>query len=656
MGELTAVLGTLALATLVALMTRRILGIPVGWPRTILTGLIMITALGSIWVYLANLAGLVRGTRLIVPLGTGLAFLVLAAAWVFVLGVAALVALEVIAPTGTLPPVKTLFTGWKARRRRARRYTQVTAIAVKHGLGGYLRGRRWPTRYESTSKLARSLRDALNAGGVTFVKLGQMLSTRPDLVPQEFIAQLSSLQTRAEPEPWSQIEPAIAAALGRPVGQVFRTVDPKPLASASVAQVHRAYLLDGRDVVVKVQRPGARKQVTADLEIILRLAHRLERVTPWGRSLRVSRLAEGFAASLHEELDYSVELDNMRSVAAAQRGGIQVPKAYEEYSGSTLLVMERIDGVPVGDAADVLNGFSAEERLRIARTLLNEVLDQIVLSGVFHADLHPGNVFITPGGGLALLDFGSVGRLDEATRTALGMLLLAVDKDDAIAATDALIEMLDRPEGLAERDLERALGLLMLRYRSGFARTGSGSMFAALFALINEHRFAIPPQIAAAFRALAALDGTLALISPGLDVVSLAREHGRALMAEATAPEAVRADLESRLVAFLPLLQRLPRRIGKITEDLEQGRLSVNIRPLADPRDRRFLSGLVQQVIVAIMAATAVIAAILLMTTEAGPWIAPHVRLYTFIGWTLLLVGFTLALRSLALAFRRPPE
>ncbi|SDG40953.1 ubiquinone biosynthesis protein [Sinosporangium album] len=153
--------------------------------------------------------------------------------WVFVLGVTALVALEVLVPTGTLPRPATWVTGWKARRRRSKRYSRIVAIAVKHGLGGYIRGRRRLNTHENASKTARSLRDALNEGGVTFVKLGQMLSTRPDLIPAAFIEQLSTLQTKADPEPWERIQPAIERSLGRPLGQVFATIDKQPCTPSS---------------------------------------------------------------------------------------------------------------------------------------------------------------------------------------------------------------------------------------------------------------------------------------------------------------------------------------------------------------------------------------------------------------------------------------
>lgn len=640
---------------LVALVARRVLGAPVGWPRALAVGVLTILGLGASINFIVATVGFELGKAIPNPLAA-LPFIVLGMAWAFVLGVTSLVVLEAVVPTGTVPTPFALIAAWRARRRRTRRYAQIMAIAVRHGLGGFLRGR--TRRHQGAAAIARSLRNALNEGGVTFVKLGQMISTRRDLIPEEFVRQLSTLQTRAEPEPWSRIEPAIATGLGRPIGEVFSEIDPRPLASASVAQVHRARLRSGQEVVVKVQRPGARDQVAADLEIISRLAVRLERLTSWGRSLGVVRLARGFAASLEEELDYTVELDNMRSVAG---GGIAVPRAHEAYCGPTVLVMDVLDGVPIGEADPLLAAFHPDVRKKIADRLLNEVLHQILVTGVFHADLHPGNIFITEVGELGMLDFGSVGRLDGAARTSLGLLLLAIDRNDSIAATDALIELLDRPNGLEERELERDIGQLMLRYRPGLGGGGTGGggsagMFTTLFKLVSGHGFAIPPQVAAAFRAFGALDGTLSVISKDVDFVEAARRQGRELMAEATEPEAIRADLESRLVHFLPILQRLPRRIGKITEDLEQGRFTVNIRPFADQEGRRFLTGLIQQVIVAILAGAATLGAIILMTSDTGPMITPNFRLFTFLGCVLLLVGFILALRSLVLVFTKRPD
>ncbi|WP_245933542.1 ABC1 kinase family protein [Arthrobacter livingstonensis] len=584
-------------------------------------------------------------------------FPVLSVGWIFALGVGALVFIEAAFPTGTLPGFATLFTGWNARRRRACWYTDIVSIAVRHGLGSRLRGFGQGGGPEREAKTARALRDALNEAGVTFVKLGQMLSTRRDLLPGAYIRELETLQSNATVESWETIAAAVEERLGRPLPEVFSEVDQVPLAAASVAQVHRAVLLDGTPVVIKVQRPGALDQVNLDMDIIIRLARWLNRTTPWGRSLGVHQLAQGFAGSLAEELDYTVELENMRSIEHALessgRFAVTVPHAYAEFSGEPLLVMNQLPGLPISSASRQLGELTAVERSELAATLLGATLQQIISDGVFHADLHAGNIFITPEGKLGLLDFGAVGRLDPATQSALGMMLYSIDKNDSAGATDALIELLDRPDDLDARAVERSLGQLLTRFRTGFRAGGSQKMFGELFALVIAHRFSVPPQIGAAFRALAAVEGTLLVIDPGMDLVAAARSEVSRLMSGKMGLGSVKDELEQRMMALLPLLNRLPRRINNISEDLEHGRFSMNVRVLAHPADRRYLTGLFQQLVVAVLAGAAVLGAIMLITSNEGPLLTGEVHLYGVFGFALLFGGFVLGMRALMMVFKR---
>jgi ubiquinone biosynthesis protein len=655
-GVITTVL-TVVFVFLLAGLARRILGAPVGWFRAIVFGIASIGFDSSLLGYVAVRSGLIVDGRLAVDPLVGMLIATLAVAWMFVLGLAALVILEMLLPTGSVPNPIELLGRWRRQRRRARRYTVIISIAARHGLGRFVRaGARFGrTNGQAGPSTAVALRKALEGAGVAFVKLGQMLSTRRDLLSAAFIDELSKLQAQAQPAPWSDIEPAIAAALGRPIDEVFSTVEPEPLAAASVGQVHRARLRDGREVVLKVQRPAARRQITADLDIILQLSRRLDRVTQWGRSIGILGLAEGFAESLREELDYTVELDNTRAVAAALTGDerITVPQTFADLSTPTVLVMERLDGTPLTAAADLLSGFTTEQRHELAAMVLGSVLHQIVVTGIFHADLHPGNLLIRPDRTVGLLDFGSVGRLDRPARTALGLLLFAIDHDDPLAATGALIELLGRPDDVDQRALERSIGELMVRFRGGLGTQGTMGVFTALFKLILAHRFAVPAQVAAAFRAMAAVEGTVTLLSPGADLLGMAREQAGELMKAATRPAEIRQTLETQLATLLPIVQRLPHRINKITEDLEQGRFTIQVRALADRRDRAFVTGLVQQVMLTILAATASISSILLLTSDAGPLLTPTVRLYPLLGYAFLFIGFVLGLRVLVRIFFR---
>lgn len=639
-----------------ATVVRRVVGVPTGWPRTLAVGLVM-SAVVAVTVQYLYRAGTGQNTDgLDVSPGVAMLFMVLALGWIFALGVGALVMLEAAFPTGSLPSPQSLFFGWKSRRRRARRYAQVVSIAVRHGLGSQLRGFGGDSPGREV-KTARALKESLAEAGVTFVKLGQMLSTRRDILPPVFVRELETLQTQVTPEPWSVIEPAIAERLGRPIGEIFARIDSTPLAAASVAQVHEATLLDGTEVIVKVQRPKALNQVAQDLDIILRLAGWLNKTTTWGRDLGVQSLAAGFANTLEEELDYRIELDNMASIEASlTRSGkfdVTVPHGYPGLSGERLLVMDRLPGQPVSRAGMLLTGLTDAERSRLATTLLGATLEQIIGDGIFHADLHAGNIFITPEGNLGLLDFGAVGRLDPATQTSLGLMLYSIDQNDSAGATDALIELLGRPDGLDDREVERAVGELLLRYGGGTRVTQGQKLFDDLFNLVLAHRFSVPAPISAAFRAMASVEGALLTIDPNFDVVAVSRKEGNRLVRSKLKGTKITDELQRRALQLMPMIDRMPRRINKITEDLEQGRFSMNMRVLENPSDRSFLTSLFQQLIVAVLAGAAVVGAIMLITSDEGPLLTKDIHLYSFFGFVLLFGGFVLSMRSLMLVFRR---
>ena len=661
MNEVFVVVSALINALILGFISRRLLGVPVGWPRTIVVSLLVSWLFNGVVILIGRIPGVdlavqSSGTDISAEIGTvqALLLVLLGLAWAVAFGLALLVILEAIVPTGSLPRPIPWLRGLPARWRRSRRYAQIITIATRHGLGGYLRGRGRVPSGESDSAVARSLREALADGGVTFVKLGQMLASRPDLIGPAFARELSQLQSDVPASPWPVVESAVRSELGRPLPEVFATVDETPLAAASVAQVHPGTLLDGTPVVLKVQRPEARAQVTADLDIVIRLAGWLQRSTGWGRRLGIVNLAEGFAASLDEELDYTVELANHAAVAAdlEPRDGVVVPHAYRELSTPRLIVMERMSGTPVSRAAPLLATMDPAIRLSMAHRLLRTVLRQVMVTGVFHADLHQGNVLVDGTGRLALLDLGAVGRLDSGSRDALGLLLHAIERRDSVAATDAVLDLLDRPDDLDDRVFERELGQLLQRF-AGAGGGGSSGMFQALFSLVIRHHFAVPPQVAAALRALGALEGTLWSISPGVDLVAAAREEGRELLASRFGPSEVRAALEDQLVTLLPLLHRLPRRISSITESFERGRSVVSVRVLADERDRGFVTGIVQQLTTTVLAAACALGGIILLVSDTGPYMLPTVRLYAFLGATLFFFGFVLAARALALVFRR---
>jgi ubiquinone biosynthesis protein len=308
-----AVLATsMALVAALAWASRRLLGLSVGVLRALIAGL-----LGF-----ATAALLGQALRAAQP-GHEVAFLSVTLGVPLIVAMIFLVAAEALVPTGTGPGPVEVIRGTRRAIARSRRYSQISRIAVRHGLGPYLRGRRLgrADAADGRAALAASLWRALEEGGVTFTKLGQLLSTRRDLLPEEFISELGQLQDRAEPARWEQVEEVIAESLGVPAGQVFAELNPVPAAAASIAQVHKARLRggDGSDaeVAVKVQRPGIRATVEQDLDIVMRIAAKLESRTRWARTYGLVALSQGFAAAMREELDFRIEARNMAAMAAS---------------------------------------------------------------------------------------------------------------------------------------------------------------------------------------------------------------------------------------------------------------------------------------------------------------------------------------------------
>ncbi|QIS03528.1 phosphotransferase [Nocardia brasiliensis] len=639
--------GWVLLVWLVASVARRVIGTPVGWPRTMLLSAVFPVAGSAAATALARRLGLVDDAGQIAAPWGAATVVVLLWAWIFVLLLAVLYVAEIIVPSGSVPGPLALVRRWRRSRQEAIRYRQLLGVLLRHGLGGFLlRGSR--AHPDRTSAAAADLRGALDDAGVTFVKLGQMLSTRRDVVPAAIADQLATLQTDAAPLPWAQVELLLAAQLGRPATEVFASIEHEPLAAASVGQAHAAVLTDGSRVVVKVQRPGARTQVARDLQIMARFARKLERDAAWAREMGVTDLVAGFAASLTEELDYTVELGNMRNLAAAMAdSAITIPVAYPEFCSPSMLVMQRLDGVPVGSAGKVLAGLDSPTRAAAAATLLTETLRQILVTGVFHADLHPGNVLVDERGRLGLLDFGAVGRLDETERLAIAAFLVAIDGDDSVGATDAMLRLLGEPADFDRRSFERRIGQVIVRFRGGFGARGSIALFTEMIGLIAAAGFAIPGQVAGVFRTLASVEGTLLLLDPAFDLLVAARHASEDILAPMLAPERLAIRAKGQALAVLPVLQRLPGQIDQISADLAAGRFRVDVRVFEHPADRAFLSDLAQRLITALFAAACVVAAAVLLVAGSDAELFGGVAVSAVLAAALGLVGAVLGIRTL---------
>jgi ubiquinone biosynthesis protein len=631
---------------LMASLSGRLLGVQQSWWRTLLVG-VLGTPVGVSFA-------LTIGAQQLHNVGTPLIFFVsILTATMLCSGTFELIALPVRTERAARRDLALPNPARALRRRLSRwaRSLQIIEIAARYGLSPYLGG--WRGTRARGARPWQALRAALEEAGGAFIKVGQMLSTRPDLLPPDAIKALAGLQDAVAPAPKEAIEALLTDELGAHPATAFARFDPAPLAAASIAQVHRARLTSGEEVVVKIQRPGIRQPIERDLDILLRMARSLEVRAAWARAFGVLSLAEGFAASLREELDFRVEARNTATVAAAldppesrqARPVVRIPRVYPQLSTSRVLVVEWLDGVNVRDACPLLEELGVS-RLTLARELLRSLLRQIMREGTFHADPHPGNVLVLRDGHAALIDFGAVGRLDALQQAALQRMLIALDRRDAAMLCDALLDIAQRPRVVDQERLERGLAHLLAQ-RLGPGMAPGAELFADLFALLLDFDLSFPPVLGGAFRALVTLQGTLALLAPEFPMIDEARALGAEWVQASIAPTSLRQTATDQLLTLLPIVQRLPRRLDRITAAMERGTLSANVRLFADERDARLVSRLVSRAVLAFQGAAIGLMAVLLLGLRGGPRLSTTLSVYELFGYCALFVSVVLMLRVL---------
>lgn len=362
---------------------------------------------------------------------------------------------------------------------------------------------------------------ALEDLGPTFVKLGQLLSSRADVLPPAYQTELARLQDAAPPEPPGTFEAVIEAELGRPAGDVFARFDATPLAAASIGQAHAAALADGTEVVVKIRRPGAVAQIEVDLAVLETAANAATRWLAIARRTDVAGLVGELARTLRAELDYRVEAANAERFAAnfASDPTVHVPAVRHEASSEQVITLERVDGVKVSDLAAL--DAAGVDRSALARKIVDVVLAMVFEHGFFNADPHPGNLFVQPDGRLGLVDFGMVGTLEPTTRTRLVGLFVATAAGDATSLAEELLGLgtatgpVDR-EGLT-RDLSGLLGQVT---SVPLGEVRLGPLLQAELAIVRRHRLRLPPELALLAKTAAMTEGLAGLLDPGFMLLS----------------------------------------------------------------------------------------------------------------------------------------
>lgn len=414
--------------------------------------------------------------------------------------------------------------------------------------------------------------------GPTFVKLGQILSTRPDLLPEPYIAELSLLRDQVKPISFGEVEAILLEEYGRPTGEVFAALDPEPIASASISQVHRATTQDGRVIALKVRRPGIDKTVQADLDILKNLAQLAERRLPALAVYGPVALVREFERTLRRELDLSVELRTMERCRGqfARERFAHIPEPFRAYSTSRVLAMELIGGVAVNDLVGLrgLGVAPADVAKRGAMILLR----QIFRFGFFHADPHPGNLRVLPGGIIAPLDYGMFGRVDGPTRERIVDLLTGLIAEDTDRVLRALADLDIRGESTAvdSRSLRRDVGELVASYSDlTLDAIDLSRLLRDLVGFIRTHHLTIPPDLVLLIRALVTIEGVGRDLDPHFDIGAEVRPLFRELTTRRYGPRRLLTQTARTADDFQRIATLLPEVLGTSLESIKRGELTV---------------------------------------------------------------------------------
>ena len=471
------------------------------------------------------------------------------------------------------------------RLQRTRRALKVTRVARHAGIRRVLgeigvRGDRPATR-----EGAQAFRHALEELGTTYIKLGQLLSSRPDLLPDVYIDELRMLVDRVPPTDFEEIRDTIEAEIGT---DVFARLDREPLATASVAQTHRGILESGREVVVKVRRPRIEEQIEVDLALLRSTARTLEARSQRAQLLQVDALADELEVHLREELDFVEEAHNTELVSRLvdEFEDIVVPQVVRPYVTERVLVLEHVDGRKV--ASD--HGLAPQRARALARQFFRAYVQQVTVEGVYHADPHSGNVLVTGDGRLALLDFGLLGRLDDDTRRGLALLLLALAQNRADDVADLILGLSltgmesSQPEFL--HDVRRMLPRFHWRPLRGIQ---AGQALANLQRIALEYQIRLPTSFALVGKTLAQADEIARTLDPELDPVRLIRDQTMTIVSTELRSRLEPAALLAFVAPQIDELAKMPRRVGHVVERLETGTLKVGVVP-TDLRDLEHLT------------------------------------------------------------------
>ena len=535
--------------------------------------------------------------------------------------------------------------------KNARRFGEIVTTLGKYGLADWLSG----ADYDWLRNLLKSqegavitdmttaerIRCVLTDLGPTFIKVGQILSSRPDLIGPELTLQLACLQSQTRPDSFEWVSATVESELGAPLGSRFREFRETPIASASIGQVHEAVLPDGREVVVKVMHQGIEDAVRRDLDLLLGLAELAEKHNAQLQRFQPVATARYFQRTLLRELDFNYEQRHLDRFAADFSGDrtVQFPRAFPDYCSERVLTMECLHGIPVSDL-DALKKAGADLTL-FARRGANLYLEMVFANGFYHADPHPGNILRMEGDVVGVLDCGMVGYIDETLREAIEEMLLAAVSYDADGLSDAIIRVGQVPPELDEDELRAEVGEFLSDYLGqSVDEFDVGGALQRLFELMREFHIVLPQSFAMLVKTLVILEGTAKHLSPDFSLAAMIRPYYLKAARRRFAPERVAAGIGRSYRDWKRLLEALPRDLSDILSRFRKGTLEVHM-------EHRRLETTVDRLVLGLISSAVFLGSAIIWSMKAPPLVF-GVSLFGALGFAVsvwLGTGLVLSIR-----------
>lgn len=472
--------------------------------------------------------------------------------------------------------------------RNIKRYRQILGVLVRYGFGDiisrlnldfFIKSLKFKSlkkdQFERVSTAGR-LRMVFEELGPTFVKLGQILSVRPDILPENYIAELQKLQDSVPPFPGTQAQHAIESQFGKDIDQLFSSFDITPIASASIAQVHRATTKQQTEVIVKIRRPNIQQIIDTDLQILSELARLIERNVPESHLLSPTRIVTEFSRTIRSELNFYREAQNIERFRKnfAEEDTVYMPNVCWELTSEQVLTMDYVQGIKISDTAAL--DAAGLDRKTIAVNGAQLILKQIFEHGFFHADPHPGNIFVLPGNVIAPLDFGMVGNLDEEEMEIVSALLTAFVKKDVKRIIDALInlDVLDQTTDTRELKLDLA-DFIDRYYQVPLRQLNIGNIFTEVIAIMRRYQIPLPAELTLMGKALITEEAIGRTLDPEFDMVSLARPYVERLLLRRLDPRRQLKEFAGSIDDFIRLLKTLPSELKLIITKIKRGEVKI---------------------------------------------------------------------------------